>query len=178
MIYFISDTHFCHKNIISRCNRPFENVTQMNDALISNWNRVVGKADEIYVLGDFSFRGTVEQTLEILGSLKGKKHLIVGNHDLYLNKQGFDRSAFLSVSHYLELNYKDARYILFHYPIVEWAHYHRKSVHLYGHLHRQILPINEEWGKRAISVAADVINFTPISAEEVYAKAFGDVSSA
>ena len=172
MIYFISDTHFCHKNIIGRCNRPFENVTQMNYALISNWNNVVGKADEIYVLGDFSFRGTIEQTHKILDSLKGKKHLIVGNHDLYIRKQDFDKSAFASISHYHELSYKDARFILFHYPIVEWAHYHRKSVHLYGHCHHQIRPINEEWGKRAISVAADVINFSPISAAEVYERAF------
>ena len=144
----------------------------MNETLISNWNRVVGPADEVYVLGDFIYKGTVKQTHEILNSLKGKKHLIIGNHDLFLRKESFDRSAFVSISHYYELSYRDARYILFHYPIVEWAHYFRKSVHLYGHFHHQIQPINEEWGKRAICVAADLINFMPISADEIYEKAF------
>ena len=172
MVYFISDTHFCHKNINSICKRPFEDVTQMNRSLITNWNRAVNTKDEVYVLGDFIYKGTVEQTNEILRSLKGKKHLIIGNHDSFLNKEGFDSSAFASISHYCELAYRDARFILFHYPIVEWAHYFRKSVHLYGHIHHQIQPINEEWGKRAISVAADLIDFTPISAEEIYFRAF------
>ena len=118
MIYFISDTHFCHKNIIKGCNRPFENVTQMNDAMIANWNRVVGSADEVYMLGDFCYKGTIEQTHEILDLLNGKKHLIIGNHDLYLKKQDFNKSAFTSISHYHELSYLDARFILFHYPII------------------------------------------------------------
>ena len=173
MIYFISDTHFCHKNIINICDRPFKDVEQMNETMISNWNRVVEPADEVYVLGDFSYKDTVKQTNEILNSLKGKKHLIIGNHDSFLKKESFNRSAFVSISHYYELSYRDARYILFHYPIVEWAHYFRKSVHLYGHLHKQIQPIHEEWGRRAISVAADLINFTPISADEIYEKTFG-----
>ena len=96
--------------------------------------------------------------------------MIIGNHDLYLNKEGFDKTAFLSISHYLETSFLDARFILFHYPILEWAHYFRKSVHLYGHVHHKIAPISEEWGKRTVNVAADLNNFTPISADEIYTR--------
>ncbi len=42
-VFFTSDTHFNHANIIRFCNRPFKDVSHMNEAIISNWNRVVGQ---------------------------------------------------------------------------------------------------------------------------------------
>ena len=41
-VFFTSDTHFYHANIINFCKRPFANVETMNEALIENWNAVVG----------------------------------------------------------------------------------------------------------------------------------------
>ena len=42
-VFFTSDTHFKHANIIKFCERPFGSIEEMNEALIANWNRVVGK---------------------------------------------------------------------------------------------------------------------------------------
>ena len=52
-IFFTSDHHFGHANIIQFSNRPFENVEAMNRAMIERWNEKVSPEDEVYHLGDF-----------------------------------------------------------------------------------------------------------------------------
>ena len=66
MIYFTADTHFCHSNIISICERPFMNIIEMNNCLIDNWNSIVTNHDEIYILGDFLYKGTAMEANGIL----------------------------------------------------------------------------------------------------------------
>jgi len=159
------------------CNRPFTNVDEMNETLIANWNSVVSDEDEIYILGDFLYKGSGPKANAIFRQLKGKKYLIKGNHELYLENPNFDHSVFEWVKDYYELDYKDARFILFHFPILEWAHYWRKSAHLYGHNHHPRGSVSETWDKRAINVCVDVNGFRPISAVEVYERAFGESSA-
>ena len=85
-IFFTSDTHFGHGNIINFCKRPYENVAKMDNALIENWNATVGLADDVYHLGDFCFNG-IQRWWELIGALNGRIHLILGNHDLkYIDK--------------------------------------------------------------------------------------------
>lgn len=171
MIYFTSDLHFCHANIIKMNNRPFANVDEMNATLINNWNSVVTSRDEIFILGDFLYRGSGAQANDILRNLHGKKYLIKGNHEKYLNDRDFDRSAFEWIRDYFVLEYKDAQFVLFHYPILEWANYYRKSAHLFGHVHNNDFKHPEA---RAINVGSDVNNFHPVSVDATYAKAFAN----
>lgn len=87
-VYFTSDTHFYHSNIIGFCKRPFKNVEDMNETLIENWNRVVSQDDIVFHLGDFCMGGSHEWT-KILNRLNGKIYLILGNHDLKNIRQGY-----------------------------------------------------------------------------------------
>lgn len=94
MIYFTSDTHFNHKNVIGYCNRPYRDTREMDEALIENWNNTVRKDNEhIYVLGDFCFAGK-DYTKSIIHRLKGYKILVKGNHDKDVKTMldlGFDK---------------------------------------------------------------------------------------
>ena len=83
-LFVISDTHFCHANIIKYCNRPFENADLMNKVLIENWNNVVNKDDVVLHLGDITAgAGKLkdQRTQEIISQLNGKKIFVRGNHD-------------------------------------------------------------------------------------------------
>ena len=80
-VFFTSDTHFYHGNIIRFCNRPFKDVDMMNETIISNWNNTVGQDDIVFHLGDFCLGGSAEWT-RMLDRLNGRIYLIMGNHDL------------------------------------------------------------------------------------------------
>ena len=79
-IYFLSDTHFCHDRDFIYSPRGFKNVTEMNSAIIKNWNNVINYDDDVYILGDIMLNDNIEG-LKCLESLKGKIHIIIGNHD-------------------------------------------------------------------------------------------------
>ena len=70
-IFFISDTHFGHKNILKYEDRPFKNIEEMDVEMINRWNKKVSKEDKVYILGDFSF-GDKEYTMRILDELNEK----------------------------------------------------------------------------------------------------------
>ena len=78
-IFFTADTHWGHRNIIRYCQRPFVDVEEMNEALITNWNNTVGKDDIVFHLGDFAMGGSAEWC-RLLERLNGRIYLILGNH--------------------------------------------------------------------------------------------------
>lgn len=78
-IWFTSDIHFCHKNVIDYCSRPFKSVDEMNKALVRRWNAMVKSQDTVYCLGDFSMNANRMRDFAPL--LNGQKFLIPGNHD-------------------------------------------------------------------------------------------------
>ena len=79
-VFFISDTHFGHGNVIKYSKRPFSCADEMDEAMIAAWNAVVKPGDRIYHLGDFSFHRP-EKGQKILSRLSGQKFLLAGNHD-------------------------------------------------------------------------------------------------
>ena len=118
--YFIADTHFSHENIIRICNRPFNNIEEMEEKLISNWNNKVLDNDIVYILGDFSFKAPKEKAISILNKLNGRKILIRGNHDKYVGQRDFDE-CFEKIYDYLQITENKQQLILSHYPIIDFA---------------------------------------------------------
>jgi calcineurin-like phosphoesterase family protein len=157
MQYFTSDNHFFHRNIIKYCNRPFRDVTMMNEIMISNWNNIVGPDDEVYCLGDFGFADRDE--LEgVLDRLMGRKHLIKGNHD----KEAKRLRGWVWVKDYMELKVEEDFVILFHYAPRVWNKSHHGSLALFGHSHGR-MPGNSQ----SLDVGVDCWNYKPVTLVEI-----------
>lgn len=169
MIYFTSDLHFYHDNVINHANRPFPNADKMNQTLIKNWNNKVNASDEIYILGDVTMKGATYAN-EVLRQLNGHKYLIRGNHDRFTDQQSFDQSLCVWIKDYYELNYGKDQFILFHYPIEEWNGFFRGAYHLHGHQHNyaDYNYRNLEKGLRRYDVGVDANQMAPISIEEIF----------
>ncbi len=143
MRYYISDLHFFHDALNKNMDRRgFESAEAMNEYMIEKWNAKVRKKDEVVILGDFAVTAKGEEVNEVLNRLKGKKYLIIGNHERYLTDKTFDPSAFGWALPYKEMNDNDRRVVLSHYPIMCYDGQYRltkdgkpKSYMLYGHVH-------------------------------------------
>lgn len=135
-MWFSSDHHFFHKNIMKFCpnTRVGTSTEEMNELLIAAHNSCVDYGDEVFFLGDFSF-GTAQETKSIVARLNGKKHLIYGNHDKVIQSDMSIQRMFDSIQHYKELTYSKIKLCLFHYPIAEWNQCARGSIQLHGHTH-------------------------------------------
>ena len=135
-IFFTSDTHFYHANILKFCSgtRKYNNIEEHNESLIAIWNERVKPNDVVYHLGDVAF-ANVNNTLNILNRLQGNINLIIGNHDKKLVKNAEFRKKFSSISHYQELKINGYNVVLFHFPIESWDRKHHGSIHLHGHTH-------------------------------------------
>lgn len=82
MIWFTSDTHFGHENVLKFTDRPWETIWQMNDAIVDNINGKVAVDDELYILGDFSFKMTAQDAYGLRKQIACRHiHLVPGNHD-------------------------------------------------------------------------------------------------
>lgn len=168
-IFFTSDHHFGHNNIIKFSNRPFENVEEMDKELIKRWNEKVKPEDEVYHLGDFAL-ASKEETQAILEQLNGTIYLIEGNHEGAAHQ---NRKKFKWVKPYHELKVKDPelengvqRIILFHYAMRTWRGAGRGNWHLYGHSHGNLPDLKDSL---SFDAGVDSHDFYPISYAEVKA---------
>ena len=153
-VFFISDTHFHHKNIIKfRGEGRFKTVEEHDEFLIENWNKTVNKNDKVFHLGDFSFKD-----LSVADRLNGLKVLVLGNHDFF--KPAELAKHFHRV--YGCLLYKG--YFLTHVPVFIDDYSWRGEKNIHGHLHSHKL----DTGKH-INVCCDHTDYTPISFDEIKA---------
>lgn len=173
MVFFTADLHFYHDKIIRHTQRPFHNVEEMNKVLMRKWNDKVSSHDEVYILGDFTMKGA-DIASSCLYGLKGRKYLIRGNHDNFVDSSNFEPSLFVSIRDYMEIAYINQRFVLFHYPMMEWNGYGKGAIALHGHQHnhKEYNMENRRNGILRYDVGVDANNMEPVSAEEII-KFFG-----
>lgn len=171
-VFFTSDTHFHHANIIKYCNRPFNHCKEMDSVLIDNWNSVVGPDDYVFHAGDFCF-GSKNSWHSTLIQLNGKKYLAAGNHDLNITPEHFmdvQQMFNIRILGDPEIASDGQRITVCHYPMFSWYQSHRGSWNTYGHHHGTLS--NKGLDKSILSpnqldVGVDVHEYTPISYERV-----------
>jgi calcineurin-like phosphoesterase family protein len=167
-IFFTSDTHFNHANIIKYCDRPFATADEMDKAMVINWNSKVDKKDIVYHLGDFCFYKNRDwaKRLELLHSLNGQIRIVMGDHgdeELFTVPDICTLDGKLYSQGYL-LNMKiDGQSItLCHWCMRVWRKSHFNSWLLYGHSHGTLEPIGKSW-----DVGVDRNGFFPLEFSEI-----------
>lgn len=170
LVYFISDTHFYHDKIISYSRRPFKDLNHMHEEIIRRWNKRVKAQDEVYFLGDLALYGHTEEVIDILKRLKGKKHLVKGNHDNWMfrenNKHILDYfEEVFPQRHILELDGK--RLYLQHRVLTTQQEKvpKRCNFFIYGHTHG-ILPAVAD-NNKFLNVSVETLNYTPRTLSEL-----------
>lgn len=159
-IWFTSDQHFCHQNILSYCpNRKFSSVEEHDEHLIKVWNERVKSEDIVFSLGDFAF-SSVEKSYGILDRLNGRKVLVSGNHDVrHLKHQEFKNrwSAIFHGYHEVEVKYNghSVLVVLCHYPLESFNKMRYGSFHLHGHVHTPVGKIKMRYMKNRKDIGVD-----------------------
>jgi calcineurin-like phosphoesterase family protein len=191
MIWFSSDHHFYHNNVIRYCNRPFESVEQMNEALVIGWNMTVHPDDTVYYLGDFSMAARPVETFT--KRLLGTKYFIHGNHDFthpYHKKsrnkenqekwiQKYKDWGWTSVQDELIIEHEGQKFRLAHLPYTNDLFHGQGDKYenfrpeddgiplLCGHVHEKWTTERSGNGTLMINVGVDRHGFAPISINKV-----------
>lgn len=140
----------------------------MNETIIQNWNKKVGRNDNIYLLGDLSFLRP-ETTLSCLKRMNGRKFLIRGNNDKKMDAAILDEFDWVKDLAEIYVQDKEAEkgrqmIVLCHYAMRIWNKSHHGAWHLYGHSHGT-LP--DDPNSLSLDVGVDNHNFAPISYQEI-----------
>lgn len=180
MIWFTSDLHLGHRNVIDFCKRPFKDVEEMDEKLIENWNERVKPEDTVYALGDMSFHHH-SRGVYLLSRLMGRKILVQGNHDTYSSTQ-YSLAGFVAIVQEAVINLEGQRVRLSHYPFnpAIWAQgkiilngydtrylerrpdYHSDKWLLCGHVHEKWKVLGNQ-----INVGVDQWNMAPVSQGQI-----------
>ena len=187
-VFFTSDFHLFHNNVLKFDNRPFADIHEMHTAIETRWNEVVGPNDIVIYLGDLSFARKEDKAYVegMMHSLNGEIHFVMGNHDKWEDIKKF--TMFKSQQDYLEVRithwneevefmgpYKkvETTFVCMHYPIFSWNKMHHGVYHVHGHCHGNIHHGEEAGfytGRRVIDAGCMLHDYYPISYTKIIDK--------
>jgi calcineurin-like phosphoesterase family protein len=179
-IWFTSDMHIGHRNVIRFCNRPWTDEKEMCEGLINSWNSLVGDNDIVFVLGDTFWFNDSRMIKKVIDRLKGKTiYILPGNHDDFSHYHRVDTSSETGrivlcqdvvVLWLQEANGKTTEIWMSHYPMMTWPHRVNGAWQLFGHIHSnafrtegvdQDLPLH--WNQH--DVGCDYWGYRPVDFE-------------
>ena len=171
-IWLSSDYHFQHNREFIYKPRGFENVDEMNETIIVNHNDVVREDDDVYLLGDLMLGGPdkMEIGLEMIRALKGRLHLVRGNHDTDKRWEAYSKLPnVVEQQNAIYFKYHNYHFYLSHFPTItsnlEKESLRQCTINLYGHTHQksnfyQDIPF-------IYHVGVDSHNCRPVSIEDI-----------
>jgi len=164
--FWTADWHFDHKNIMKYSNRPFKNIREMNQVILSNVLKKVGKDDVLHVIGDLSMK----KKQFAYYALKTMRHagivleLIKGNHDNHWDTSTL-YEYFHRISNMKDMKVDGQKITMCHFPMISWNCSHFGAWMLHGHHHNSI--IQDKFKGKIMNVSIDTNNFTPVSVNEI-----------
>jgi calcineurin-like phosphoesterase family protein len=190
-VFYSADLHFNHENILKPeyTARPWKTVSEMNEALINNYNSVVTPEDIVYILGDFAM-GNKDEIPGLVARMNGHKHLVLGNHDYRkprVIRPQILAAGFESIQESLCIQDGEASLFLCHepQPMDKWP---TKTYHLCGHVHNSFTraAYTAGWSEKhevvhsfnphesglIVNVGVDVCNYFPMTLEQLLNRPF------
>lgn len=158
-VWFTSDTHFGDRRALNIDRRPYPDLAAHDAGLIANWNERIAPDDTVWHLGDVALGPSDTRIAEIVGSLNGVKHLIIGNND---GPGTLVLQDWASVGHYAEIDVDGRRLVLCHYAFRTWNRIGRGALNLHGHSHGKLAP-----APRQYDVGVDVHACAPVRLDEI-----------
>ena len=176
-VFFCSDLHFNHRNIIKYCNRPWnsgpgkdgelivtdDDLSRMNEDLIKNFNSVVGADSTTWFLGDFCMGPNQKEKIpELRARLNGKVNIVLGNHDHHSVKfyydAGFDRvyDRPVVINDFVILSHAPMEFVK------------APFFSIFGHVHD--CASYKTWSADSCCVCVERHGYTPVSMETIMEK--------
>ena len=174
-LFFTSDPHYGHENILKYCHRPFSSIEEHDEELIRLWNETVPEDGIVFILGDIGFCSeTYLKT--ILNRLNGKIYWIIGNHDWRRITPGI-MNRFECITQQMVITVDNKLIYLNHFPFLCYPNSDRHPVYqFFGHVHSGPLSTSSDisrlvhLNKRQYDVGVDNNEYKPISFQDIMKK--------
>ena len=169
-VFFWSDQHFYHNNIIKFSGRPYDSIMHMNTSMLNNYYNIIQPEDVVIFGGDVGF-GEVEEVQNLLQDLPGTKVLVMGNHEFSGKNEFRDYGLFDATTmcfvFYKNINGKTCNVLVTHYPVDNhWLP--ENTINVHGHIHVYLAD------KKNINMAVEHTQYSPKDLseqiEEVFSK--------